>query len=312
MGIKGLSFAASGLFLLGGCNQSAQEHRLKGMVADTTMNMVAVVENGDTLSFGTAHADKEGLDGLFIGDSVEVYYKGEYASGMEALKLATVAHPETVVRTRLFEEGLRTEAIDGSHRSLYILFSPDSLTVELYASDKKGKETWKQHPLPSGKHFWSLKDENDPVTLHRTDGRWKVTDREKVLYEQPQSDADESLGMWTASRYEGILPAADGPGIRYQLALRHRQHCGDGGFLLRLTYLEAENGQDITYVYTGKRLTQRGTPENPDATVWQLIADQGGDVYNFLQEKDGQSLTLLNSDFKKSQLPLNYTLKKVD
>lgn len=312
MEAKELLFAASGLFLLGGCNPSTQEHSLKGKVADATMNTVTVVEKGDTLSFGTANADKEGLDGLFIGDSVEVYYKGEYASGMETLRLVTIAHPETVVRTRLFEEGLRTEAIDGSHRSLYILFSPDSLTTELYTSDKNGKETWKQHTLPSGKHFWSLKDENDPVALHRTDGRWKVTDKEKVLFEQPRSDADESLGMWTTSRYEGILPAADGPDIRYQLALRHRQHSGDGSFLLRLTYLEAENGRDVTFVYTGKRLTQRGTPEYPDATVWQLIADQGEDVYNFLQEKDGQSLTLLNRDFKKSQLPLNYTLKKVE
>ena len=231
---------------------------------------------------------------------------------MEALQLSTIAHPEAVVRTRLFEEWLRTEAIDGSRRSLYILFSPDSLTAELYTSDKEGKEIWKQHTLPSGKHFWSLKDENDPVTLHRTAGRWTVTDREKVLFEQPQSDADESLGMWTTSRYEGILPAADCPGILYQLALRHRQHSGDGSFLLRLTYLEAENGRDVAFVYTGKRLTQRGTPEDPDATVWQLIADQGEDVYNFLQEKDGQSLTLLDRDFRKSRLPLNYTLKKVD
>ena len=312
METKELLFAVSGLFLLGGCSPSTQEHSLKGWVADATMNTVAVVEKGDTLSFGTANADKEGLDGLFIGDSVEDYYKGEYASGMEALRLVTIAHPETVVRTRLFEEGLRTEAIDGSHRSLYIPFSPDSLKAELYTSDKNGKETWKQHTLPSGKHFWSLKDENDPVTLYRTDGRWKVTDRVKVLFEQPQSDADESLGMWTTSRYEGILPAADGPGIRYQLALRHRQHSGDGSFLLRLTYLEAENGQNVTFAYTGKRLTQRGTPEDPNATVWQLIADQGEDVYNFLQEKDGQSLTLLNRDFKKIQLPLNYTLKKVE
>lgn len=298
--------------MLGGCNPSTQEHSLKGIVADATMNTVSVVENGDTLSFGTANADKEGLDGLFIGDSVEVCYRGKYASGMEALQLSTIAHPEAVVRTRLFEEGLRTEAIDGSRRSLYILFSPDSLTAELYTSDKEGKEIWKQHTLPSGKHFWSLKDENDPVTLHRTAGRWTVTDREKVLFEQPQSDADESLGMWTTSRYEGILPAADCPGILYQLALRHRQHSGDGSFLLRLTYLEAENGRDVAFVYTGKRLTQRGTPEDPDATVWQLIADQGEDVYNFLQEKDGQSLTLLDRDFRKSRLPLNHTLKKVD
>lgn len=124
------------------------------------------------------------------------------------------------------------------------------------------------------------------------------------------------LATWTfkteQNGNEGILPAADCPSILYQLALRHRQHSGDGSFLLRLTYLEAENGRDVAFVYTGKRLTQRGTPEDPDATVWQLIADQGEDVYNFLQVKDGQSLTLLDRDFRKSRLPLNYTLKKVD
>lgn len=312
MKTKELLFAASGLFLLCGCSTSTREQSLKGLATDATMNTVTVAGNGDTLLFSTTNADKDGLDGLFVGDSVEVYYEGEYHSGMEALKLATIAHPETVVRTLLFEEGLRMEAVDGSNRSLYIRFSPDSLTAELYASDRKEKETWTQHTLPSGKHFWSLNDENDPVTLHRTGGCWKVTDREKILFEQPQSDVDESLGTWTESRYEGILPAADCPGIRYRLALRHRQHSGNGNFLLRLTYLEAENGNDITFVYTGKRMTQRGTPENPDATVWQLITDQGEEIYNFLSEKDGQLLTLLNRDFKKSQLPLNYTLKKVD
>lgn len=312
METKELLFIASGLFLLGSCTSAVQEHSVKGVIVDATMNTVTVVDGGDTLSFSTATADKEGLDGLFIGDSLEIGYKGKYAVGMEALRLNTIVHPETVMRTRLFEEGLRLEAIDGSNRSLYVLFQPDSLTAELYASDKEEKDVWKQRTLPSGKHFWSLNDENDAMTLHFTDGRWKMTDREKIMFEQPQSDADESLGAWTESRYEGILPAADCPGIRYQLALRHRQHSGDGSFLLRLTYLEAENGQDVAFVYTGKRLTQRGTPEDLDATVWQLIADQGEDIYNFLQEKDGQSLTLLNRDFKKSQSPLNYTLKRVE
>ena len=61
MGTKELLFAVSGLFVLGGCSPSTQEHSLKGIVADATMNTVSVVENGDTLSFGTANADKEGL-----------------------------------------------------------------------------------------------------------------------------------------------------------------------------------------------------------------------------------------------------------
>ncbi len=305
-----LLIAASGLLLLVNCTSSSRGHWLKGVVRDTTTNMISVVEKEDTLSFNTTNAEKEDLDGLFIGDSVEVYYKGAYTSGMEALKVTSLTHPESVMRTLFFEEGVRTETVDGSFRSLYIRFSPDSLKTELYYSDKKEKQTWRQHTHPSGKHFWSLNEENDAISLHRTDRRWMVTEKDKILYAQPKRDADESLGMWTELHYERTLPAADCLGIHYQLTLRQRQHSGDGSFLLRLTFLEAENGRDVSFVYTGKRMTQRGTTEDPDATVLQLTADQGGLVYNFLQENDEHSLTLLNQDFKRNQSALNYSLKK--
>ena len=55
------------------------------------MNTVMIVDAaGDTLSFSTADADKSGLDGLLIGDTVEVSYTGEYAPGMAAVKLSSV------------------------------------------------------------------------------------------------------------------------------------------------------------------------------------------------------------------------------
>lgn len=54
------------------------------------MNTVMIVDAaGDTLTFSTVDADKSGLDGLLIGDTVEVSYEGEYVPGMPAVKLSS-------------------------------------------------------------------------------------------------------------------------------------------------------------------------------------------------------------------------------
>ena len=42
-------------------------------------------------------------------------------------------------------------------------------------------------------------------------------------------------------RYAGEVPAADGPGIRYEIALANDS---TNGFSLKETYLKAENGKD--------------------------------------------------------------------
>ena len=84
------------------------------------------------------------------------------------------------------------------------------------------------------------------------------------------------------------------------------------GNLLQQTYLEAEDGKDVVYTCQGKRLTQRGTPDDSNATVWQLLPDGEGQPYNFLYENNGRSLTLLNSDFKRNESSLNFTLNKVE
>lgn len=86
---KGLLFVAGSLLVLGACQSAPQTNRLKGVVTDATMNTIAV-EAGDTLFFSTMDADRTGLDGLLVGDSVEVYYEGEYKPGMAALKVVSI------------------------------------------------------------------------------------------------------------------------------------------------------------------------------------------------------------------------------
>lgn len=74
--------------LLAGCCGSHGSDAVKGAVIDATMNTVMIVTaDGDTLSFSTVNADRTALDGLFVGDTVEVRFKGKYEQGMEAAEL---------------------------------------------------------------------------------------------------------------------------------------------------------------------------------------------------------------------------------
>lgn len=75
--------------LLSGCISSGNRSS-KGTVVDASMNTVMILDAaGDTLSFSTVDADRSGLDGLMIGDIVEVSYAGEYTPGMAAVKLSS-------------------------------------------------------------------------------------------------------------------------------------------------------------------------------------------------------------------------------
>ena len=212
---------------------------------------------------------------------------------------------------RLFEDGIRTEAVDGSGQVMYVVFSPDSLKAELFSSESEGSEVLERRTLPSGEHVWNVEDD-DTKNLRYTDGAWTISRRGKLIFSQPKADNDATLGAWQELHYEGVLPAADCPGIRYALTLRHREHSDDGTFQLQMTYLEAEDGKDITFSYTGRRLTLRCIPSDADATVWQLLVDgKEKEVFNFLCEDD-QTLTLLNKDFEKNDSQLNYSLKRTE
>lgn len=80
------------LCLLGGC--SSDVHSSKGVVWEATMNTVGIVTaNNDTLSFSTMNADKKGVDGLLLNDTLQVFYKGKYKAGMPATKLVQYPRP---------------------------------------------------------------------------------------------------------------------------------------------------------------------------------------------------------------------------
>lgn len=211
---------------------------------------------------------------------------------------------------RLLREAIRTEATDGSKKALYVLFSRDSLFADLHTSGTSTVETLDRHSLSSGRHVWNMEDD-DTKNLQCEGGRWTVSRRGKNLFEQARSDNDTALGGWKESHYAGMLPAADCEGIKYDLYIRHREHSGDGRFLLQLTYVNAENGKDKTFTHLGKRYTLRGTPTDSNATVWQLVSDEDKATFNFLYNAKKNALTLLGDDFSMADSELNYTLEMV-
>ena len=86
-----LSFAIVGL--LCGCSSKSDYGEARVIVCDATMNTVTIVtDDNDTLSFSTVDTDRSGVDGLLLGDTAEITYRGRYEKGMGALKM--VSYPQ--------------------------------------------------------------------------------------------------------------------------------------------------------------------------------------------------------------------------
>lgn len=216
---------------------------------------------------------------------------------------------ETVTPYVLFDKAIRIGSVDDKFPDYYVLFSPDGKLAHLYSDNGKKHETLERRFLPKGGYVWNVEDD-DTKNLRYKNGIWTIEKRMQRIGSQSTSDVDASLGPWEEEYYEGVLPAASCLGIRYQFTIRHRSYSGDGTYHLAMTYLEAEKGKDLTFESIGKQLTQRGTSEDSDATVWQLIDDNGKHEANFVYEPMNQTLTLLTKDFKRIESSLDYSLKR--
>jgi len=178
----------------------------KGIVCDASMNTVSIVtDKSDTLSFSTMDANKEEVNGLLLNDTLEVFYTGKYTPGMQASKL--VQYPQSprlgadrdehgcigsagyvwceVQKDciRLFEKGIRTEAIDDSNVSAFIVFSPDSTRAELFFSNDQPNEILERRGLPSGGYAWNVEDD-DTKNVRLENGLWTISQRGNLIYSQ--------------------------------------------------------------------------------------------------------------------------------
>lgn len=110
--------------------------------------------------------------------------------------------------------------------------------------------------------------------------------------------------------YEGILPGADVPGVKYRLVLQEMERDSLATYTLTTTYQDAEDGQDRTFSDSGTVTTLIGIPDDSTAIAYRLVsAGPGHATIHFLAEGDS-ALTMVGDDFTRAVSGLNYTLKK--
>ena len=118
----------------------------------------------------------------------------------------------------------------------------------------------------------------------------------------------EGAGDLQTRVFEGTLPAASNPGIVYNITLYNYQNSEDGIFKARLTYLEAENGQDQTFEFAGRKYTLKGHSQDKNAVVWQFVPfGNQEETMNFVFENN--KLTMLDQNLNPIKSKLNYTLE---
>ena len=87
--------------------------------------------------------------------------------------------------------------------------------------------------------------------------------------------------------YEGILPAADGPGIQYVLSVDSVGPDGESGYTLVTTYLDAEGpGKNKSFTSKGKKEVIQKDVNNKKKTVIKLTPDDGDTPVYFVVVND--------------------------
>ena len=111
--------------------------------------------------------------------------------------------------------------------------------------------------------------------------------------------------------YEGILPAAAGPGIQYVLSVDSIGPDGESGYTLVTTYLDAEGpGKNKSFTSTGKRQVIQKDANNNKKTAYKLTPNDGEDPVYFVVVND-TTLRLVNDSLQEAVSDLNYDIIQV-
>jgi copper homeostasis protein (lipoprotein) len=115
-------------------------------------------------------------------------------------------------------------------------------------------------------------------------------------------------GSAPVGTYSGKLPCADCSGLLTSIALYASGSAQSpvGYYVRTSTYLGAPKG-NVIFIEAGNYLLQRGTPANPDWTVYTLQSNTSDHLENYRLE--GDALVPLDSDDKPIQSPFNMRLK---
>jgi len=117
---------------------------------------------------------------------------------------------------------------------------------------------------------------------------------------------DENKTVLT-ERFEGTVPAADGPGIFYQVVLMRYQDNDSGIFHMRQTYIDSMTDSDVSFDTYGRFIISR---KNGERVLRLTPFEEYDEVVNFAMDS-GSSITMLDLQMNRIQSSHNYTLKKV-
>lgn len=92
---------------------------------------------------------------------------------------------------RLWEKGVRMNAVGDAGKTLFLVFSPDSTQVELFFSEEDTpNEILDRRNLPAGGYAWNVEDD-DTKNVRLENGKWTVSQRAELIYQQAEEKAGE-------------------------------------------------------------------------------------------------------------------------
>lgn len=87
---------------------------------------------------------------------------------------------------RLWEKGVRMEAVADKSDVAYIIFSPDSAQVELFFPNDRPNEILNRRSLPDGGYAWNVEDD-DTNNVRHDNGKWTISRRGNLIYSQAEA-----------------------------------------------------------------------------------------------------------------------------
>lgn len=132
---------------------------------------------------------------------------------------------------------------------------------------------------------------------------------EGVAKDSTEMNLDPALGAMQTKTFEGVLPS-QGKGLRYTLTVKIQEKSDAGKYELLRTYIEGNEGKDLTYVSRGTIKTIHGTAADKEAIVWELTPEKNKEISYY--QVQGDSIIMLSQKMEKTTTWKDYvlTLKK--
>lgn len=123
----------------------------------------------------------------------------------------------------------------------------------------------------------------------------------------------DSTGMMEVFAYEGVVPSESGKtdSIDYLVIITQQIDTVNGVYQMTQTYVTADGQTGKQMSSKGKKLFQRGTPQNKAAKVYKLVPDSGSNQTVNLWVESDTTVVLLDDQMKAPAKPDKHRLKAV-